>query len=91
MQRTALYQQHLDLGARMMEFSGWEMPLQYPTGINQEHLAVRTDVGIFDVSHMGELRILGPDATRFLQYATLNDPANYVDRLNRLLLELLEQ
>jgi aminomethyltransferase len=75
MQRTALYQQHLDHGARMMEFSGWEMPLQYPTGINQEHVAVRTDVGIFDVSHMGELRILGPDATRFLQFATLNDPA----------------
>src|SRR5690606_32959169 len=44
------------------------------TGINQEHLAVRQGVGLFDVSHMGEIRVIGPDATSFLQYATLNDP-----------------
>ena len=59
----------------MVNFAGWEMPLQYPTGINQEHLAVREGAGLFDVSHMGELRVAGVDARRFLSYATLNDPA----------------
>ena len=58
----------------MVEFAGWSMPVHYPTGIHQEHIAVRSDVGLFDVSHMGELRVLGDDATGFLQYATLNDP-----------------
>ncbi len=75
MKRTSLYETHLSLGARVVDFAGWEMPLQYPTGINQEHLAVRSDAGIFDVSHMGEIRILGERATGFLRYATLNDPA----------------
>ena len=59
----------------MVEFAGYLMPLHYQAGINQEHLAVRQGVGLFDVSHMGEVRVIGPDATRFLQYATLNDPA----------------
>ncbi len=75
MKRTPLYQVHLALGARMAEFAGWEMPLQYPAGINQEHLAVREACGLFDVSHMGEIRVRGLQATGFLRYATLNDPA----------------
>jgi len=58
----------------MVAFAGFEMPLHYKGGINQEHLAVRQDVGIFDVSHMGEIRVLGAQATEFLQFATLNDP-----------------
>lgn len=58
----------------MVDFAGYEMPLHYQGGINQEHLAVRQDVGLFDVSHMGEIRVLGPQATEFLQFATLNDP-----------------
>ena len=58
----------------MVDFAGFDMPLHYKGGINQEHLAVRQDVGIFDVSHMGEIRVLGPQATEFLQFATLNDP-----------------
>lgn len=58
----------------MVDFAGWSMPVHYPTGINQEHMAVRSDVGLFDVSHMGEIRVLGDDATIFLQFATLNDP-----------------
>ena len=60
----------------MVDFSGWEIPLQYPTGINQEHIAVRTNVGLFDVSHMGQLRIIGNQSTEFLQYSTLNEPAS---------------
>lgn len=75
MKKTPLYDQHLNLGARMVSFAGWQMPIQYETGINQEHIAVRTDTGVFDVSHMGEIRVLGPDAEAFLRYATLNDPA----------------
>lgn len=57
----------------MVEFSGWEMPLQYSTGITEEHLAVRQGTGVFDVSHMGELSIEGPGALEFLRYAALND------------------
>ncbi len=73
MKRTPLYDTHVALGARMVDFAGWSMPLHYGGGINQEHIAVRTGVGVFDVSHMGEVRVLGPEATPFLQYATLND------------------
>ncbi len=75
MQRTPLYDEHVALGARMVDFAGWQMPIQYPTGIPQEHLAVRQDAGLFDVSHMGQLRVRGPQATGFLSWATLNDPA----------------
>jgi len=74
MKRTPLFETHEELGARMVEFAGYAMPLNYPTGINEEHLAVRQGVGLFDVSHMGEIRVIGPDATEFLQFATLNDP-----------------
>ena len=72
---TPLYDEHQRLAAKMVEFAGWFMPIQYPTGINQEHLAVRQQVGMFDVSHMGELRISGQGALEFLRFATLNDPA----------------
>jgi aminomethyltransferase len=74
MKRTPLYDTHVALGARMVDFAGWSMPVHYPTGIQQEHIAVRSDAGLFDVSHMGEIRVLGDDATAFLQFATLNDP-----------------
>ncbi|HEX7021874.1 MAG TPA: glycine cleavage system aminomethyltransferase GcvT [Trueperaceae bacterium] len=74
MKRTPLYDEHRGLGARMTEFAGWEMPVQYPSGINEEHLAVRQHAGIFDVSHMGQLRVRGREACEFLAYATLNDP-----------------
>jgi aminomethyltransferase len=75
MKRTPLYDNHLALNARMVDFAGWEMPLQYRSGIQQEHLAVRQSCGLFDVSHMGEIRVLGPQATEFLRFATLNNPA----------------
>ncbi len=75
MQRTALFDRHEALGARIVDFAGWAMPIQYPSGINHEHLSVRQDVGVFDVSHMGELRVSGPDAVDYLRWSTLNDVA----------------
>ncbi|MDW8301556.1 MAG: glycine cleavage system aminomethyltransferase GcvT [Bacteroidia bacterium] len=71
-QRTALYDVHVSLGAKMVVFAGFEMPVRY-TGEIEEHLAVRNSVGIFDVSHMGEFIIRGKDALPFLQYVTSND------------------
>ncbi len=70
--RTPLYEWHVAAGARLIEFGGWEMPLQY-TGIVEEHLAVRRGVGIFDVSHMGKLRVTGPSAHAFLDGLSAND------------------
>lgn len=67
MKRTALYEKHMELNAKMTEFSGWDMPLQY-TRIMDEHMAVRRSVGIFDVSHMGDVVIEGKDANRFVDY-----------------------
>ncbi len=75
LKRTPLYEQHLALGARMVEFSGWEMPVQYSSGISEEHLAVRTRAGLFDVSHMGEFKVEGDNALAFLQYLVPNDLA----------------
>ena len=62
----------------MVEFAGYEMPIQYTNGIVSEHINVRANVGIFDVSHMGEFEVRGEDAIPFLQYLTLND----VSKLN---------
>ncbi|MBQ6748167.1 MAG: glycine cleavage system aminomethyltransferase GcvT [Paludibacteraceae bacterium] len=64
---------HIALGAKMAEFAGFNMPIQYPTGINQEHMIVRQGVGVFDVSHMGEFWVKGEHALDFLQYITTND------------------
>lgn len=64
---------HKQLGAKMVEFAGFEMPIQYQKGIIFEHLAVRKSVGVFDVSHMGEFEISGPDALSFVQKVTTND------------------
>lgn len=64
---------HISLGARMAEFAGFNMPIQYPTGIQEEHRIVREGVGVFDVSHMGEFWVKGEKALDFLQYITTND------------------
>jgi aminomethyltransferase len=72
LQRTPLYDRHVALGARMVPFAGWEMPVQYE-GVIQEHRAVRTDAGIFDVSHMGEIEVEGPRAHELLQSLVSND------------------
>ena len=76
LKRTPLYARHVELGARMVPFAGWEMPVQYE-GVIPEHRAVRTDCGAFDVSHMGELHVDGPTAPAFLQEMLSND----VDRI----------
>ena len=73
LKRTSLYDAHTKLGAKMVSFAGWEMPVQYPTGILAEHHAVRTGVGVFDVSHMGEFEITGPDRNAFVNRITCND------------------
>lgn len=74
LKRTPLYEQHKALGARLVEFGGWEMPVQY-TGIIEEHEAVRTHAGLFDVSHMGEFKVEGADALAFLQHLVPNNVA----------------
>src|SRR6201997_258829 len=72
LQRTPLHDRHVALGARMVPFAGWEMPVQYE-GVIQEHRAVRTDAGVFDVSHMGEIEVEGPQAHELLQSLLSND------------------
>jgi aminomethyltransferase len=72
--RTALYEKHVELGAKVVPFAGWEMPVSYE-GILEEHSAVRTHAGMFDVSHMGEVEVEGPGALRFLQLVLSNDVA----------------
>ncbi len=71
--RTPLYEEHQELGGRMIPFAGYEMPVQYPTGIVAEHTAVRQRAGLFDVSHMGELEVRGEGALDLVQYVTTND------------------
>ncbi|MFH1380088.1 MAG: glycine cleavage system aminomethyltransferase GcvT [bacterium] len=78
MKKTPLSHVHEKLGGRMVEFGGWWMPIQY-TGIIAEHNAVRTSAGIFDLSHMGEFFIQGPDAEKFLQRLVTNDVSRMVD------------
>ncbi len=72
LRRTPLYEAHRAAGAKLVPFAGWEMPIQY-TGIRAEHLAVRTGVGVFDVSHMGQIQTHGPEALGRLQRLTSND------------------
>ena len=75
--RTALNAAHRALGAKMVDFNGWDMPVEYPAsiggGIIAEHMAVRAGVGIFDVSHMGDIRLAGPDALAAVQHISMND------------------
>ena len=78
LKRTALNFLHRALGAKMVEFGGWEMPVEY-SGIIQEHLAVRTAAGLFDVSHMGEIEVSGPRALSLLQHITCNDVSRLKD------------
>ena len=73
LKHTPLYQMHVELGAKMVEYAGFEMPVTYPAGITAEHKAVRENVGIFDVSHMGEFEVTGPDRNAFVQRVTCND------------------
>jgi aminomethyltransferase len=72
--KTPLYDEHVRLGARMVDFAGWVMPIQYE-GLKEEHAYTRNHVGLFDVSHMGEIRVKGPRAVEALQWLTTNDVA----------------
>src|SRR5258708_10133298 len=72
---TPVYALHRRLGARMVDFAGWDMPVQYPTGILAEHQAVRTGCGLFDLSHMGRVFLRGPDALALAQECCTRDLA----------------
>jgi glycine cleavage system T protein (aminomethyltransferase) len=79
LRRTPLFERHERAGARLVPFAGWEMPVQYE-GIRQEHVAVRTRAGVFDVSHMGEIETSGPQAEAFLQRILSNDVTRIAER-----------
>ena len=78
LKRTPLYDSHISIGARMVDFAGWEMPVQYSSHVN-EHMAVREAAGLFDVSHMGKIEIRGSDALIFTQRITSNDVSKLED------------
>src|SRR4029453_7007009 len=78
MKNTPFTEKHVRLGAKMVEFAGYNMPISY-TGINEEHHAVRNNAGVFDVSHMGEFILKGPDALDLIQRVTSNDASKLSD------------
>src|SRR5487761_2063537 len=82
LKKTLLNGLHRSLKARMVDFGGWDMPVEYPAnggGLIAEHLAVRNAVGLFDVSHMGEIQFRGPGSLEAVQYVTMNDASKLVD------------
>ena len=79
LKRTPLYQAHVDLGGKMVDFGGWNMPVQYTARVIEEHLRTRTKAGLFDVSHMGEIWVEGEDAIPFVNRLTTNDVTKLVD------------
>ncbi len=91
LERTPLYNLHLALGARMVPFAGYEMPVHFPTGILQEHLHTRAQAGLFDVSHMGQVRLAGADAVRALEALVPGDLSVLMPRHMRYTLLLNEE
>lgn len=79
LKKTPLNDAHRRLGGRMVDFGGWDMPVQYPAGTVEEHLRTRTRSGLFDVSHMGEIEVRGADAISFVNFITSNDVSKLVD------------
>jgi len=79
LKQTPLNAIHRQMGGRMVDFGGWDMPVQYPAGTIEEHLRTRTHAGLFDVSHMGEIDVRGPDAIKFVNRLTSNDVTKLVD------------
>ena len=79
LQKTPLNAAHRRMGGRMVDFGGWDMPVQYPAGTIEEHLRTRTHAGLFDVSHMGEIDVRGSDAIAFVNSITSNDVSKLVD------------
>ena len=80
MKRTPLYDRHVEMGAKTVEFGGWNMPVQY-TGIIEEHHATRNNAGLFDISHMGQINVTGPDALAYLQHIATQDVATIAEGL----------
>lgn len=76
--KTPLYDVHIKYRGKLIDFGGWELPVQY-SGIIEEHQAVRQRAGLFDVSHMGEIDVTGPDSSRFVQYLVTNDISKMED------------
>ncbi len=72
LRKTALNATHRRLGAKMVDFGGWDMPVEY-SGLIAEHMAVRTAVGVFDVSHMGDIQLRGPNSLAAVQHISMND------------------
>src|SRR5256886_16699879 len=79
LKKTPLNDAHRKLSGRMVEFGGWDMPVQYAAGTIAEHLRTRTHAGLFDVSHMGEIDVRGPDAIPFVNRLVSNDVAKLID------------
>src|SRR5690606_5830955 len=79
LKKTPLNAVHRALGGKMVDFGGWDMPVQYPAGVIEEHMATRTRAGLFDVSHMGEIWVEGHDAIEFVNRITTNDVTKLVD------------
>ena len=79
LKKTPLNQVHRDLGGKMVDFGGWDMPVQYTAGVIDEHMRTRTAAGLFDVSHMGEIWVEGTDAIAFVNRLTTNDASKLVD------------
>lgn len=79
LKKTPLNRMHRELGGKMVDFGGWDMPVQYTAGVIEEHMRTRTAAGLFDVSHMGEIWVEGPDAISFVNGLTTNDVTKLVD------------
>jgi aminomethyltransferase len=79
LKKTPLNSVHRNMGGRMVDFGGWDMPVQYPAGTIEEHLRTRNHAGLFDVSHMGEIKVRGAEAIELVNYLTSNDAAKLID------------
>ncbi|HEV2884002.1 MAG TPA: glycine cleavage system aminomethyltransferase GcvT [Pyrinomonadaceae bacterium] len=79
LKKTPLNAAHRQMGGRMVDFGGWDMPVQYPAGTVEEHLRTRKHAGLFDVSHMGEIEVTGPDSIAFINYVSSNDASKLID------------
>src|SRR5215210_3555082 len=79
LKKTPLNEAHRGLGGKMVDFGGWDMPVQYKAGVIEEHLRTRNSAGLFDVSHMGEIWVEGEDAIDFVNRLTTNDVTRLVD------------
>ena len=83
LKQTPLNAVHRRMGGRMVDFGGWDMPVQYPAGTVEEHRRTRTHAGLFDVSHMGEIDVHGADAIAFVNRLVSNDAAKLINAVSK--------